>query len=52
LEDVGASEDDFIPGLAGEVAAEARSRLGDEAFAAAYEEGKQEPTAAHSETSP
>jgi tetratricopeptide (TPR) repeat protein len=40
LEEVGASEDDFIPGLADEVATEARSQLGEAAFAAAYEDGK------------
>jgi tetratricopeptide (TPR) repeat protein len=48
LAEVGASMDDFDPSLASDVEAESRARLGDDAFAAAYEEGRQAPTAPHS----
>jgi len=40
LADVGAAADDFDPALAGEVEAEARSRLGDDEFGVAFEEGR------------
>lgn len=46
LAEVGASKDDFDPTLAAKVEAEARARLGDDGFAAAYEEGRRSETLA------
>jgi hypothetical protein len=43
LEEVGASATAFDVALVSEVETEARARLGDDAFAAAYEEGSQAP---------
>jgi tetratricopeptide (TPR) repeat protein len=40
LEAVGASKDDFDPTLAANVEAEARARLGEDGFVAAYEDGR------------
>jgi predicted ATPase/DNA-binding SARP family transcriptional activator len=44
LEAVGASKDDFDPTLAAEVEAEARARLGEDAFVAVYEDGRRSET--------
>lgn len=44
--EVGASSDDFDPTLAAKVEAEARARLGDDHFAAAYEDGRRSETRA------
>ena len=44
LQDVGA-RDDFEPGLLSSVESKLRSQLGDDAFAAAYEEGRRQETA-------
>jgi non-specific serine/threonine protein kinase len=40
LAEVGTSKDDFDPGLAAKVQAEARTHLGDDGFVAAYEAGR------------
>jgi predicted ATPase/DNA-binding SARP family transcriptional activator len=44
LAEVGASRDDFDPTLATKVETEARARLGDDRFAAAYEDGRRSET--------
>jgi predicted ATPase/DNA-binding SARP family transcriptional activator len=44
LEAVGASKDDFDPTLAAKVEAEARARLGEGGFVAAYEDGRRSET--------
>jgi len=44
LEAVGASKDDFDPTLAAKVEAEARARLGEDGFVAAYEDGRRSET--------
>jgi predicted ATPase/DNA-binding SARP family transcriptional activator len=44
--EVGASRDDFDPTLAARVEAEARARLGDDGFTAAYEDGRRSETPA------
>jgi predicted ATPase/DNA-binding SARP family transcriptional activator len=46
LAGVGASRDDFDPTLASKVEADARARLGDDRFAAAYDDGRRSETRA------